>query len=217
MERSEPIGVLVADDDPHYRSVVVSLLAVERDMRVVAEACTGNEAVARAEDLVPDVALLDVRMPGLDGIETAEAIQAAVPTTKIVMLTTSDETDDVYGALCAGACGYLLKDQGLEGLVDVVRTVASGLGMVLSPAVAARLLGDFRSATEPNSSPSLSRREIEVLRLVSRGLTNQEIAAELSLSEHTVKRHVANILAKLHQRSRLDAVTVAVREGILGV
>ncbi len=131
------------------------------------------------------------------------------------MLTTSDEDDDVYGALCAGASGYLLKEEGLEGLVEVVRAVASGLGMVLSPAIAARVLGQFRSA-ERNTSPTLSKREIEVLALVSQGLTNQEIASELSLSEHTVKRHVANILAKLQQRSRQDAVTAAVREGLLG-
>lgn len=215
MDRSEPIGVLVADDDPGYRSVVGSLLTAERDIEVVAEACTGEEAVSRAEELVPDVALLDVRMPVLDGIEATAAIQVVAPTTRIVMLTTSDEGDDVYGALCAGASGYLLKDGGLEGLVDVVRAVASGLGMVLSPAIAARLLGDFRSV-DRSASPTLSRREVEVLALVSRGLTNQEIAAELSLSEHTVKRHVANILAKLHQRSRRDAVAAAVKEGILG-
>lgn len=212
MDRSEPIGVLVADDDPRYRSVVVSLLAAEEDIVVLAEASNGKDAVARAEDLVPDVVLLDVRMPLLDGIEAATALRAAAPTTRIVMLTTSDEDEHVYGALCAGACGYLLKDQGLAGLVDVVRTVASGLGMVLSPAIANRMLREFRAAAEP----TLSKREIEVLGLVSRGLSNQEIAAELSLSEHTVKRHVANILAKLHQRSRWDAVTVAVREGILG-
>jgi DNA-binding NarL/FixJ family response regulator len=216
VDRSEPIGVLVADDDPLYRSVVASVLAAERDIEVVAEARTGQEAAARAVDLAPDVALLDVRMPVLDGIEAAAAIQEAVPTTRIVMLTTSDEDDHVYGALCAGASGYLLKDQGLDGLADVVRTVASGLCMVLSPAVTGRLLAELRSVSEPTAEAMLSRREIEVLGLVSRGLTNQEIAQELSLSEHTVKRHVANILAKLHQRSRWDAVNVAVQEGLLG-
>lgn len=215
MDRSEPIGVLVADDDPRYRSVVVSVLAAEDDLRVVAETGDGKEAVAAVEELVPDVALLDVRMPSLDGIEAAAAIQAAVPTTRIVMLTTSDDDGHIYGALRAGACGYLLKDEGVKGLADVVRAVASGLGMVLSPAIAARVLSQFCAAAVRSSEPALSKREIEVLRLVSRGLTNQEIATELSLSEHTVKRHVANILAKLHQPSRSDAVTVAVQEGIL--
>jgi DNA-binding NarL/FixJ family response regulator len=138
----------------------------------------------------------------LDGIEATATLRAAVPTTRIVMLTTSDEDEHVYGALCAGACGYLLKDEGLAGLADVVRTVASGLGMVLSPAIASRVLSEFRAAAERSAEPTLSKREVEVLGVVSRGLTNQEIAAELSLSEHTVKRHVANILAKLHQRSR---------------
>jgi DNA-binding NarL/FixJ family response regulator len=215
VDPADSIGVLIADDDARFRSIVVGLLDSEPDIEVVGQASGGREAVARAEELLPDVALLDVRMPWMDGIEATEAIHAALPTTRIVMLTTSDEEDDVYGALRAGACGYLLKEAGLDGLAGVIRTVVAGLGMVLSPSIGTRLLDEFRAPAPRSPGPTLSKRELEILALVSRGYANNEIARELSLSHHTVKRHVANILAKLHQRSRLDAVMVAMKNGVL--
>lgn len=216
MDRELGVGVLVADDDPAFRGIVARLLAAEPDIDVVAEVGSGQEAVALVVELLPQVALLDVRMPHMDGIEATRAIHAAVPTTNIVMLTTSDEEDDVYGALRAGASGYLLKDAGMEGLPDAVRMVAAGLGSVLSPSIAARLLGEFPDPARRDLGPTLSERELEVLRLIGQGLTNQEIARRLILSDHTVKRHVANILGKLHQHSRLDAVRMATEEGVLG-
>ena len=212
------ITVLVADDEVRFRRVVTALLDGEPDIEVVGQAANGSAAVAMAEEVVPDLVLLDVRMPGeMDGVAAAEGIRRVVPTTKVVMLTSSDDEADVFAALKAGAGGYLLKDGLVPDLADGVRVVARDLGLVLSPSVAARLLAEFRDGgvRQPAAAPVLTDRELEVLRLVARGGANQEIAEELTLSGHTVKRHVANIMAKLHQRSRLEAVMYAMRTGLL--
>jgi DNA-binding NarL/FixJ family response regulator len=212
---TERIRVLVADDEERFRRVVFALLADEPDIEVVGHASNGEEAVAIAQDLVPDLVLLDVRMPTMDGIDAAAAIHRSLPTTKIVMLTASEDEDDVFEALKAGAGGYLLKEGLVNDLAGAVRVVAQDLGLLLSPSIAGKVLGEFKDTPKRSSGPVLTERELEVLRLVSRGLPNHEIAEQLCLSAHTVKRHVANILAKLHQRSRLDAVLYALRSGVL--
>ncbi len=210
------VSVLIADDEDRFRKVVCALLSDEDGIEVVGEGRDGREAVMKAQELVPDLVLLDVRMPGVDGIEAANVIHRLLPTTKIVMLTASDEEDDVYEALKAGASGYLLKEDLMNDLAGAVRVVGQGLGLLLAPSIATKLLNEFRDPPRGTSGGSgLTDRELEVLRLVSLGYGNQQIAEELHLSSHTVKRHVANILAKLHQRSRLDAVMVAMKNGVL--
>jgi DNA-binding NarL/FixJ family response regulator len=211
----DKIRVLVADDEERFRRVVFGLLAEEPDIEVVGHAGTGDEAVRVAQELVPDLVLLDVYMPGMDGIEAANAITRLLPTTKVVMLTSSEDENDVFEALKAGAGGYILKDGLVTDLAGAVRVVAQDLGLLLSPTIASKVLVEFRDVPRRPVGPNLTERELEVLRLVSRGYANQEIAEELCLSSHTVKRHVANILAKLHQRSRLDAVMYAIRSGVL--
>ncbi len=217
MDREDQnIAVLVVDDEQRWRRVVSALLTGEEGIEVVGEAGDGEQAVLQAQAVMPDLILLDVRMPGANGIEAARAINRLLPTTKIVMLTASDEEDDVYEALKAGASGYLLKEALLEDLAGAVRAVGQGLGLLLSPSVAAKLVSEFKEAPRTEgASDSLTVRELEVLRLVSLGRANHEIASELHLSSHTVKRHVANILAKLHERTRLDAVMHAIRAGVL--
>lgn len=211
----ELVTILVVDDEERFRLVVGALLATEDDFAVVGEATGGQEAVEKAGALLPDLVLLDVRMPGVSGLEAARTIQQELPATKVVMLTASDEEDDVFEALRAGASAYLLKDALLEDLPGILRAVSRGLGLLLSPAIAKKLVAEFKDNRHALPATTLTAREIEVLRLVSQGRANHEIAAELNLSSHTVKRHVANILAKLHQRSRLDAVMQAIREGVL--
>ena len=215
MENSrERIRVLVADDDERFRRVAFALLDGDDGIDVIGHATDGEEAVRIAKDLSPDLVLLDVRMPGLSGIDAAREIHLCLPTTKIVMLTSSDEDEDVFEALKAGAGGYLLKER-LIDVADAVRVVARDLGLLVSPAIASKLLTEFREGPRRPAGPVLTDRELEVLRMVSRGCANQEIADELVLSLHTVKRHVANIMAKLHQRSRLEAVMFAIRSGVL--
>jgi DNA-binding NarL/FixJ family response regulator len=217
----ERIRVLVADDEERFRRVVFALLQDEPDIEVVGHASDGAEAVAIAQDLVPDLVLLDVRMPGMHGIEAATVIRRLLPTTKVVMLTASEEEDDVFEALKAGAGGYILKEGLVTDLAQAVRVVAQDLGLLLSPSIASKVLVEFKdpprrpAGPAAPGGPALTERELEVLRLVSQGFANHEIADQLHLSGHTVKRHVANILAKLHQRSRLDAVMYAIRSGVL--
>ncbi|HEX6597015.1 MAG TPA: response regulator transcription factor [Acidimicrobiales bacterium] len=212
----EMIRVLVADDEERFRRVVFALLQDEPDIEVVGHASDGAEAVAVAQELAPDLVLLDVRMPGMHGIQAATAIRRLLPTTKVIMLTASAEEDDVFEALKAGAGGYILKEGLVNDLAQAVRVVAQDLGLLLSPSIASKVLTEFKEAPRRASAgPGLTERELQVLRLVSQGFANHEIAEQLHLSGHTVKRHVANILAKLHQRSRLDAVMFALRSGVL--
>ncbi len=210
----QAMTVLIVDDDACFRTVLVAVLTTEFDIAVVGEASDGAEAVAMATHLLPEVVLLDVAMPGTGGIEAARAIKEWLPTTKVVMLTASDEEEDLYKALRAGASGYLLKDRAMAEVAVSVRAVASGQA-VLSPSMAAKLAAEFAGPL-PEPTPRLSERELEILQLLAEGLANREIAEDLSLSPHTVKRHVANILAKLHQRSRLEAVLYAQRRDLLG-
>jgi DNA-binding NarL/FixJ family response regulator len=209
------IRILVVDDHPVVREGLAGMLSTQPDLEVVGEASDGRDAVARAEELRPDVAVLDIAMPLMNGIEAARVIHGELPTTRIGMLTVSDDDEDLYEALKAGATGYLMKDFLFKDLPGAVRVIAQGHGLLISPEIAHKLVKEFQEARSPQEGTSLTSRELEVLRLVSLGRANHEIAEELCLSSHTVKRHVANILAKLHQRSRLDAVMHAIRSGVL--
>jgi DNA-binding NarL/FixJ family response regulator len=210
----EPIRVLVADDHALFRRGLTIVLEAEGDIEVVSEAADGEEAVTKVGELAPDVVLMDIRMPHLDGIEATRRIRQAFPMTRIIVLTVSDEEDDLLDAIKAGANGYLLKEVSIEEVADAVRAVMGGHSL-LSPAMAAKLISEFGSPAAPleqaaPGSPSrLTEHELEVLRRVAKGLTNEQIATELSISESGVRNHVANILGKLQFRSRVEAALVA--------
>ncbi|WP_367139937.1 MULTISPECIES: response regulator [Streptomyces] len=212
------IRVVVADDQELVRSGFAMILSAQPDIEVVAEAGDGAEAVAAVRRHAPDVALLDIRMPRMDGIEAARTI-CAESGCKAVMLTTFDQDDYVYEALHAGASGFLLKDVRRDDLVHAVRVVVAG-DSLLAPSVARRLVADFtsRGQTAPTAGPALgalTARERETLVLLGRGLSNAEIAAELVVSEHTVKTHVSNVLSKLGLRDRIQAVICAYETGLI--
>jgi DNA-binding NarL/FixJ family response regulator len=217
---SEPIRVLVADDHALYRRGLEMVLGQEEGIEIVGEASDGAEAIRRVEELLPDVVLMDIRMPRRSGIEACTAIKDVVPSTKIVILTISDEESDLYEAVRAGANGYLLKDVPGEEIADGIRAVAGGQSLI-SPSMASKLLSEFASMIKKSEErpqmpvPRLTERELEVLKLVARGMANRDIAKELFISENTVKNHVRNILEKLQLHSRMEAVVYAVREKIL--
>jgi len=214
------IRVLIADDQALFRRGLHVVLGGEDGIEVVAEAENGEEAVERARELAPDVVLMDVRMPRLNGIEAARQIRAEVPTTKILMLTVSDEEDDLYEAIKAGANGYLLKEISVEEVAESIRAVVQGQSL-LSPSMASKLLNEFNALVKRAedkqhfAGPVLTNREMEVLRLVAKGMSNREIATDLYISENTVKNHVRNILEKLHLHNRMEAVIYAVKERLL--
>lgn len=216
----DAIRVLIADDQALFRRGLHVVLGTEDGIKVVAEAENGEEAVERARELAPDVVLMDVRMPKLDGIEAARQIRAEVPTTKILMLTVSDEEDDLYEAIKAGANGYLLKEISVEEVAESIRAVVQGQSL-LSPSMASKLLNEFNALVkraedkQQFAGPVLTNRELEVLRLVAKGMSNREIATDLYISENTVKNHVRNILEKLHLHNRMEAVIYAVKERLL--
>jgi DNA-binding NarL/FixJ family response regulator len=216
----DPVRVLIADDQALFRRGLFAVLSSEQGIEVVAEAEDGEEALAKAVELVPDVVLLDVRMPRMDGIEAARRIKEAVPSTKLLMLTVSDEEDDLYEAIKAGANGYLLKEVSVEEVAGAIRAVVQGQSLI-SPPMASKLLREFnalaRQASEREQLPApvLTPRELEVLKLVARGISNKDVAEHLFISENTVKNHVRNILEKLHLHSRMEAVMYAVRQHLL--
>jgi DNA-binding NarL/FixJ family response regulator len=215
------ITVMIADDQPMYRIGLRAILEAQPDMRVVAEAADGAEAVVEGLRSKPDVVLMDVRMPNLDGIEATARLLAAPTVTpiRVVMLTTFDIDDYVYDALRAGASGFLLKDATTDQLVAAVRTVASG-DALLSPRVTRHLIEAFvtgRPTAEPRTSVlrALTARERDVFLLIARGLSNAEIAAGLFIAEQTVKTHVGRILAKLHLRDRVHIVVLGYENGLV--
>lgn len=208
--------MLIADDQPTVLRAFGAVLGAQPDLRVAATAADGQEAVRQARLTHPDVALLDIRMPELNGIEAARRI-LRTERTRIIMITTFDLDDYVYDALAAGASGFLLKDVRALDLIAAVRTVARG-DALLAPAVTRRLIAEFaRQRPRPAVPPpdSLTPRETEVLRLLARGRSNAEIAAELVVTEHTVKTHVARLLAKLGLRDRTQAVIHAYETGLV--
>ena len=212
------IRVLIADDQALVSAGLAAILDAESDIEVVAEAADGAEAVELARARRPDVALLDVRMPRLDGIEASRRIVAAQLPTRVLMLTTFDLDEYLYGALKAGASGFLLKDVPRDQLVAGVRAVAAGDGL-LAPAVTRRLIERFARLPAPGDSEArlqeLSSREREVLVMLAGGLTNAEISAQLVISPATVKTHVASILSKLNLRDRVQAVVLAYETGLV--
>jgi DNA-binding NarL/FixJ family response regulator len=216
----EPIRVAVVDDQELFRRGLTMLLGVEEDIEVVGEAGDGVAATELAASAVPDVILMDVRMPKRSGIEACVAIKEVAPTARIIMLTVSDEEADLYDAVKNGASGYLLKDSSIDEVAQAIRVVADGQSLI-SPSMAIKLLDEFkqmsRSDRQQVPSPRLTDRELEVLKLVAQGLNNREIAKRLFISENTVKNHVRNILEKLQLHSRMEAVMYAVREKLLDI
>ncbi len=213
------IRVLLADDQRLVRSGFRMILRAEPDIEVVGEASDGAEAVAASHELAPDVVLMDVRMPNMDGLEATRRIAGGTADgPRVLVLTTFDLDEYVYEALRAGASGFLLKDAPEEQLVAGIRIVADG-GALFAPAVTRRLIEEFaqRGAgrVAPPALDELTARELEVLRLIARGLSNAEIAAELVVSDHTVKTHVARVLAKLDLRDRTQAVIAAYESGLV--
>jgi DNA-binding NarL/FixJ family response regulator len=211
------IRVLLADDQALVRAGFRMILRAEPDIEVVGEAGQGLEAVELARALEPDVVLMDLRMPELDGIQATRRILDGAEGPRVLVLTTFDLDEYVYEALRAGASGFLLKDAPEEQLVAGIKVVADG-GSLFAPAVTKRLIERF-AGTAPAQMPAvladLTPREVEVLRLVARGLANAEIASELVVSEHTAKTHVAHILQKLDARDRLQAVVLAYESGLV--
>lgn len=215
---TEPVRVLVVDDQELFRRGLIMLLGGDIDIEVVGEAADGITATELAITTAPDVILLDVRMPRRTGVEACRAIKEAVPATKIIMLTVSDEEADLYESVKNGAAGYLLKDSSIEEVAQAIRVVNEGQSLI-SPSMAVKLIDEFKQMSKPEREQGpalrLTDRELEVLRLVAKGLNNREVAKELFISENTVKNHVRNILEKLQLHSRMEAVMYAMREKLL--
>ena len=221
--RPEPIRVLIVDDHALFRRGLEMVLDEENDIELVGQASDGAEATQRAAESLPDVVLMDIRMPKSSGIVACRAMKEAAPSTKIVMLTISDEEEDLFEAIRAGASGYLLKDIPLDEVAEAVRAVHGGQSLI-SPSMAGKLLTEFatlarRNEDEPPQqqlpAPKLTEREMEVLKLVAKGMNNRDIAKELFISENTVKNHVRNILEKLQIHSRMEAVMIALRDKLI--
>ncbi len=212
-ERSE-VRVLVVDDEQLIREGIASLLGIQEGIAVVGTATNGDEAVAQAEALAPDLILMDVHMPVMDGIEATERVRNSLPDCQVVMLTTFDDDEYIVRSLRAGACGYLLKDIPAADLAQAVRLAHSGVYQ-LAPEAAGKLVGAFeqlssRTEAAERVKNDLTKRELEVLRLLSTGATNLEIAEQLVVSEGTVKNHVSNILGQLGLRDRTQAAIYAI-------
>lgn len=212
------ISVVLADDQPLIRSALRILLAETDDLELVGEAATGTEAVALAVEHRPDVVVMDLRMPEMDGIAATAAIVEALPATHVLVLTTFDDDDYVYGALRAGASGFLVKDTGLDDILAAIRVVADGDALI-APSVTRRLIDTLSGRKSPPAGrPTLTgvtEREQEVLTLIGLGRSNAEIAAELFISVATAKAHVARLLTKLDARDRVQLVILAYRFGLV--
>ena len=212
------IRVLLADDQDLVREGLRMMLDAEEDITVVAEASDGHDALREVRQLDPDVVLMDVRMPKLDGIEATARVAQTGSSARVLVLTTFDLDEYVYRALKAGASGFLLKDAKREELAAAVRTIAAG-GALLAPEITRRLIEDYCRRPEPGRLPEsaagLSERELDVVKRVARGRSNAEIAAELVLSEATIKSHIARILDKLHLRDRTQVIVFAYESGLV--
>ena len=221
-ERPEPIRTLIVDDHALFRRGLEMVLEGERDIELVGQASDGAEAVEKAAESVPDIVLMDIRMPRSSGIEACRAMKEVAPSAKIVILTISDEEEDLFEAIRAGASGYLLKDIPLDEVAETVRAVHGGQSLI-NPSMAGKLLTEFATLARRDEeeriqripAPRLTEREMQVLKLVARGMNNRDIAKELFISDNTVKNHVRNILEKLQIHSRMEAVMVAVRDKLI--
>ncbi len=208
------IRILIADDHAIVRKGIRALLATERDLQVIGEAGDGAEALAKAQALCPDVILMDLVMPKLDGIEATRQITARQPTVHILVLTSFAADDKVFPAIKAGALGYLLKDSGPDELIQAIRQVHQGQPS-LEPSIARKVLTELSHPPRAPLTPEpLTERELAVLRLVAQGKNNKDIGEQLVISEMTVRTHVSNILSKLHVASRTQAALYALKEGI---
>ena len=219
MSTKPSIRVLLVDDHPLFRKGIASLLSSEPGFEVLGEASDGQEAIEKARDLMPDVILMDISMPGVNGLEATQRIKQEIPYVRIVILTVSDEDQNLFEAIKSGAQGYLLKKIEPQTLFQTLRGVLEGEAP-LSRVMATKLLAEFarqrRAASEPRTpTATLTEREKEVLGLLAAGKTNKEIAGALRIAENTVKNHLKNILEKLHLENRVQAATFALREGLL--
>jgi DNA-binding NarL/FixJ family response regulator len=218
-ETAAPIRVLVVDDHALFRRGLLIVLAQERDIEVVGECGDGEQAVELAGMVRPDVVLMDVRMPRGGGIDACRSIKRVAPDVRILMLTMSEDESDLYEAVKAGASGYLLKEISVDEVAAAIRAVAAGQPL-LNPRMAVKLLAEFAAMADradATKAPHLTEREIDVLRALAFGRTNRQIGAELFISDHTVKAHVANILDKLQLHSRQEAAMYAVRRRIVTI
>ena len=227
MQEPAPIRILLVDDQPLFRRAIASLIDGQPDLSVIGEAENGLQAVELARSLQPDLVVLDVDMPVMNGVEAVRLIREQVPAAKVVMLTVSENEDDLFDAVRYGAHGYLLKDLRPEQLYDMLRSVMRN-ETPLSPAIAGRVLAALRGwgnsggmsssiRSAPSAQPEgpqLTRREIEILQLVADGLSNKEIGSRLNITEGTVKNHVHNALEKLHLDNRIQAASYIVRQGL---
>lgn len=216
---TRPIKLLIVDDETIVRDGLLAIIELEPDMEVVGEASDGVEAIAVARDRRPDVALVDIQMPRMDGVETTRRLVELPAPPRVIVLTTFDRNEYVYDSMRAGASGFLLKDVRRGQLTDAIRTAVAG-DTLLSPTITRRLIEQFCSRPAPGSATpaelhELTERELEVLSLVGGGLSNAEIAAKLVVAETTIKTHVAHILAKLGLRDRAQAVVVAYETGLI--
>jgi len=213
---NDPITILLADDHEVVRQGVRALLEVHPEFDVVGEAKNGAEAVEMVEEFVPDVVLMDLIMPGMDGVEATRLIKNVSPRTQIVVLTSYHEDEHIFPALKAGAISYLLKDMKMDELVEAIKKAALG-DAVLHPHVAARVIDEIQGKKEDAFQPhsDLTSRELEILKLIAGGSNNTEIAEQLVISMHTVKGHVSNILSKLHLADRTQAAVYAWQKGVV--
>jgi two-component system, NarL family, response regulator LiaR len=213
---SEPITVLIVDDHLLVRQGVRAFLETQPDIRVLGDAGSGQEAVQLATELVPDVVLMDLVMPGMDGVEATRLLRRTSPRSQVLVLTSYHQDEHIFPAIRAGALSYLLKDVSPTELAEAVRKAARGEA-VLHPRIAARVVQELHGARTEAFNPfsDLSERELEVLRLIADGMGNGEIAERLVISEKTVKSHVSNILSKLHVADRTQAAVYAWREGVM--
>lgn len=213
----ERIRVLLVDDHTIFRRGIASILRERTDLEVVGEASDGNEAVAKVKLLAPQVVLMDLSMPQCGGLEATLRLQAEAPEAQVLVLTVSDKESDLFGAIKAGAKGYMLKESEPEELVEAIHHIARG-GVIVSPAMAAKLLSELRRDREPEATgdtTALSPREVEVLQEIAKGASNKAIAATLFITENTVKTHLRNIMEKLHLANRSQAAAYAVQAGLL--
>jgi NarL family two-component system response regulator LiaR len=210
---TDAVSVFIVDDHPVVRQGLRTFLETLGDVEIIGDASSAEQALPRIEETVPDVVLMDLVLPGMDGIDATRRVREVSPSTRVIVLTSFADDEKVFPAIKAGAAGYLLKDVDPSELAEAIRTVHAGEAL-LHPKVASKLMQDYASEDRKAPGGDLTQRELEVLRLIARGMSNREIARELVVAEKTVKTHVSNILAKLHLADRTQAALYAVRRGI---